>query len=246
MWVCWWQDLDEMPEIFKLCYESIKRNIPSDKMVLRLISLENCLQYVTFTESIIQKFNEGKISYTHLADCLRAELLYRYGGMWIDTTYFMTQPIPDIAMKSKPIYTLRYEYPIWETDITQGRWSGNLWCAEKGNVLFQFLMESDWYYWEVEDRVIDYYLIDYIIATAVEMIPGVREMIEQCPYCEGNTFLLQDMVNKKATSERLNQIRTGATFYKLNRRVPYQKENIAGEQTIYGALMEEMEEKLRQ
>jgi len=240
VWVCWWQGLDEMPEIFKLCYESIKRNIPEDKMVLRLISLENCLQYVTFTESIIQKFNEGKISYTHLADCLRAELLYRYGGMWIDTTYYLTKAIPDLVRETKPIYTLRYSKPIWETDITAGRWSGNLWCAEKGNVLFQFLMECDWYYWETEDEVIDYYLIDYIIATAVEMIPGVKEMLECCPYCEGNTFVLQDMVNKKATPERLKQIREGAAFYKLNRQASYKKENLAGEQTIYGALCEEM------
>jgi len=51
---------------------------------------------------------------------------------------------------------------------------------------------------------------------------------------------LQDMVNKKATPERLKQIREGAAFYKLNRQASYKKENLAGEQTIYGALCEEM------
>ena len=51
------------------------------------------MDYVTFTDEIINKFNSGKIDYTHMSDILRAELLYRYGGMWIDATYLVTQKI---------------------------------------------------------------------------------------------------------------------------------------------------------
>ena len=32
----------------------------------------------------------------------------------------------------------------------------------------QFLMESLWYYWETEEALVDYYLIDDMIAVAVE------------------------------------------------------------------------------
>lgn len=34
------------------------------------------------------------ISNTHLSDLLRLELLIRYGGLWIDSTTYMTGTIP--------------------------------------------------------------------------------------------------------------------------------------------------------
>ena len=58
----------------RLCVDSIRKNIPQEKAVVRLITFENYREYVTFTNTIIQKYNDGKISMTHLSDILRAEL----------------------------------------------------------------------------------------------------------------------------------------------------------------------------
>lgn len=237
VWVCWWQGEKDMPEVVRMCYESLKRNIPSDKMTIRLITLENCLEYVTFTDSIIQKFNDGIISYTQLSDGLRAELLYRYGGMWIDATYYVTKMIPEFVYNSGNIYTLRYKTAHWKSDITAGRWAGNLWCVDKGNILFQFFLASYWYYWETEDKLIDYYLIDYIIAVAVENIPEVKEQLEACIWCEDKTFLLQEIINKKADDDRMKIVMDSAVFYKLNRQREYCKDTIAGKTTVFGKLI---------
>ena len=240
VWLNWWQGEAEMPEMVRCCYESLKRNLPADKTVVRLITLENCMEYVTFTDSIIQKFNEGKIAYVHLSDALRAELLYRYGGMWIDTTYYAAAPIPDTIFERKTIYTLRYQNPIWSADITQGRWSGNLWYTKKGQRLFQFLMECLWYHWETEEQIMDYFLIDYVIALAVETFPEVRELLEQCEFCSGKTFELHKKMNLKYTPERWQKICSDAVFYKLNCHVDFQKANIVGQKTIYGHLLEQI------
>ena len=35
----------------------------------------------------------------------------------------------------------------------------------------------------MEDEMIDYYLIDYVIAAAFEEFPEVKEELEQCPFC---------------------------------------------------------------
>ncbi len=235
VWVCWWQGEAEMPELIRLCIRSIKERLEEETMAFRLVTLENCMRYVSFTGSVIQKFNEGKISYTHLSDLLRAELLYRYGGMWIDATYVLTAPFPKDIF-AFPIYTLRFQTPVWSADITKGRWSGNFWYAPKGKKLFQFLMESLWYYWEVEDELIDYYLIDYVIAAAFEEFPEVKAELEQCPFCKADVFALHGWMNGKATPERIEKVQRGGFLYKLNRHADYQKENMAGEKTIYGYL----------
>ena len=241
VWVCWWQGEAEMPELIRLCMDSLKRNLPAEKAVIRLITLENCMRYVTFTDTVIRKFNEGKISYTHLSDVLRAELLYRYGGMWIDATYYVASPIPKEIFTQKTIYTLRFQKPVWSADITKGRWSLNLWCANKENKLFQFLMECLWYNWEVSDEVIDYFFSDYVIALAAERFDDVREELDQCTYTTEKVFELSKYLNCKYTKERVEKLREDSVFYKLNRRDAYRKENVVGELTMYGYLLEDIQ-----
>lgn len=235
VWICWWQGEREMPELIRLCVRSLKRNLPREQTTIRLITLENCMQYVTFTEAVIRKFNEGKISYTHLSDLLRAELLFRYGGMWIDATYYAAGPI-DAGRLKEQIFTLRFCQPIFEADVTKGRWSGNLWYAPKGRKLFRFLMESLWYYWEVENELVDYFLIDYIIAAAVEEFADVREELEQCAYSNANVFYLHSVLNRRYDPDILQTMEREGTFYKLNRQAMYRTENMAGEKTVYGYL----------
>lgn len=238
IWICWWQGEAEMPEMVRCCYDSLKQNLPADRVAIRLITLENCMEYVTFTEAVIRKFNEGKITYVHLSDILRAELLYRYGGMWIDATYYVSKPIPETIFQRETIYTLRYQKPIWNGDITQGRWSANLWYVKKKKLLFQFLMECLWYYWETEEQIVDYFLIDYVIALALENFSELREELEQCEFCSDVVFELQKQVNLKYTPERWQQLFRDSVFYKLNRRMDYQKANLVGHQTIYGRICE--------
>ncbi len=235
VFVCWWQGEEEMPELVQRCIQSLKENLPKDLTEVRLITLENCMNYVTFTESIIRKFNEGKISYTHLSELLCAELLFRYGGMWVDAAYYVTGPIEREIFQQK-IYTLRFQTPMGETDITQGRWSGNLWYVKKGHKLFQFLMEAFWYYWEVEDELLDDYLTDYMIRAAWEEFPEVRNELEQCSCSEKTVFLLHSWMNRKYSPERVKQLQKESRFYKLNWKADYRKENMAGEKTIYGYL----------
>lgn len=241
VWVCWWQGENEMPEVIKCCIDSIKRNLPQGTAELRLVTLENCMEYVTFSEAIINKFNEGKISYTHLSDALRAELLYRYGGMWIDATYYITRPIKPCLFESNNTYTIRFKNPVWSADITKGRWSCNLWIAPKRNQLFRFWMECLWYYWELHDEVFDYFLTDYIIAMAVEEFSEIEGILGQCDYTVDDVFMLHELMNSKYSPEKIKTILQGSTFYKLNRHADYQKENLVGQKTVYGYLLEQID-----
>lgn len=218
VWVCWWQGEEEMPELIRCCKKSLEENLPADKTALRWITLENCGEYVTFTESVIRKFNEGKISYAHLSELLRAELLFRYGGMWVDASYYLTRPAaPEIF--EQEIYMLK-----------------GLWYSVKGKKLFWFLMESLWYYWDLEDKLADDSLTDILIAIAVEEFPEVRQELEQCAKCSEDIFGMQSWMNRRYTPERMKKILSDSSFYRLDYRAAYRNENMAGEKTIYGYL----------
>lgn len=242
VWVCWWQGKDQMPDVVRLCLDSLNRNLPKDRTIIRLITLENWSNYVAFTDTVLKKYAEGKISNTHLSDLLRMELLYRYGGMWIDATYYVMNKIPLEIFEREYIYTLRFEKSFRSADVTKGRYSGNLWCApEKGKKLFQYVMECLWYYWECEDELMDYYLIDYLIAIAIDEFPEVKKELECVKFYTGKIFQLAEYADRKYTVNRMASLSEKELFCKLNWKRNYKTRNLGGEPTIYGYLMSNLQ-----
>lgn len=237
VWVCWWQGLEEeLPLLVKACLESLRRALPPEKVTLRIITLENCGQYVTFSDAVIEKFNQGKISYTHLSDCLRAELLYRYGGMWIDATCFVSGDLP-AELFDEELFTVAFEKPLWPLDVMKGRWSTFLWICKAGNPLFQFITEGLWIYWETEDKPVDYFFLDYIIETAVENFPELEEQILRSRKSPAAVYDLQLRMNQRMTAREESRIREDSVIYKLNRRLSYVSDNGYGYETVYGWIL---------
>lgn len=238
VWVCWWQGEEAVPELVKMCLNSIRRSIPKEKAVIRFITLENCMEYVTFTDTIIKKFQEGKITLTHLSDILRAELLYRYGGMWIDATYYISDNIEETLFETDTFWTLKYPGYIWKSDISQGRWACNLLRVPPKSLFARFLMESFWYYWEVNDSLIDYFLIDYVAALAYDTFPEVQKMIDECPVSDTAVFELQKNLNRKFNEKKYRKWTQKASFFKLNWRAEVIEKTLTQEQTFWGYLKE--------
>lgn len=233
VWWCWWQGLDNMPEVVSLCLESLKRNLP-ENTALRIITFDNLFDYVTMSPSIIDKFNNGSITEETLSDVLCNELLYRYGGMWIDATYYVNAPVHE-ELFERDYFTLRYDKPIYASDITKGRYSGNLQITKPGNLLHKFVTECFLYYYDSEDAIVDNYQIDYCIAMAIELFEEVRDMVEKVPYSNGDILLLKDEMNHLLTDERKKRLKE-VPYVKLSYRDDYRKQNIAGEDTLYNAI----------
>ncbi len=238
IWVCWWQGEDSLPELVQVCLKSIQKNIPGEKAVLRFITLENCMEYVTFTDTIIRKFQEGKITLTHLSDILRAELLYRYGGMWIDATYFVSDSLEKALFEKDMFWTIKYPNAIWKSDVAQGRWSCNCLKVPPKSLFARFLMESFWYYWEVSDSLIDYFLIDHVAAVAYDTFSEVHKMIEDCPVSDTVVFELQKNLNRKFDRKKYQEWTKKASFFKLNWRTNLEETTITQNQTFWGYLRE--------
>ena len=37
IWICWWQGEKKMPDLIRICFESVKRNLPDQNVLLRQI-----------------------------------------------------------------------------------------------------------------------------------------------------------------------------------------------------------------
>lgn len=238
VWFAWWQGFDEMPEVVRICYESLVKNLPANA-TFRFISLENVMEYVTFSDSVINGFNEGKITFAMLSAFLRAELLYRYGGMWVDASCLVTSPISaellDAAFAGKKLFTLRYDNSIFSADITKGRWSKNLWATASRQLLFKFWAEAMNFYFEVTGEIPDYEQVDYIIALACEIFPEIELKLLENKQVSNDVLEFVENINYRVTEERLSKLEENQ-FCKLTCRKDYKSSTLAKDETMYSVI----------
>lgn len=237
VWVLWLQGMEQAPELVKMCVGSLERSLPSDTAQLRVITVENLADYIILPNRIIEKFQKGAISAEHLSDIIRMELLYRYGGMWIDAAYYVANSIPS-EFFGREFFTLRVSKPERRADISVGRWAVDLLLVKPKNILTAFVLESFYEYWKIQDRMLDYYLIDYVIAAAYNNLLQVKEMVDGCEFSNPHVFALKELLNDKYSSEVYKEITGDTDFFKLPFGVLPDKENVVGDKTFYGYLLD--------
>lgn len=229
IWVCWLQGEDKMPDVIKLCYDSIKKNA-GDRHV-RLITFDNINEFVTIPTSIWNKLEQNKISFTHFADYLRILLLKTHGGLWIDASIFVSRPIDFIPTKNE-LYTIKSK-KINDVYVSDCRWTVSLIGCAKGNILFyalEFLMRK---YIEEHKSFIDFFLFDYFIAVLYDYNSSIRSMIDRIHYNNPNFYLLQDCCNLEYDDAKYKQLINSQTYHKLSWKSTYNKLTEDRKPTLY-------------
>ncbi len=134
-WVCWWQGLDQAPELVKICVNSIRKNAGGHKVII--LTEDNYKDYVDMPSWVEEKREKGIISRTHYSDILRLMLLAKYGGVWLDSTFFCTN---DQIKKY-------FEYPLWSikrpdyfhASVAAGYFANYSLGCDEGQIIFMHL-----------------------------------------------------------------------------------------------------------
>lgn len=223
VFVCWWQGLDEKtPLIVKKCIESVKNNFKNHEVVV--ITQKNYKDYVTLPDYILQKFEKGIISITHLSDVLRACLLCDYGGVWIDATCFMTGDIEE-EIKGKAFYSnkLAYEQDWMHVFVGKAQWSTFFLAGSKGNPIFVNLKNIWFKYWQKHTYLIDYFFTDFCIKFMHMKCDNLRKMIDDVPYNNPNIHRLTPNLLEEYDQIVLDNLTKDTKLFKLTYKMDYSK-----------------------
>lgn len=175
VWICWWQGIDNAPEIVKRCVESIEKNIKNHEITI--ITESNYKDYVQFPDFIEEKMKKGIISRTHYSDLLRLELLARYGGIWLDSTFFCAKPnIEEYFLK--PIWSIKRPDYL-HCSVACGYFANySLGCTYDNRKVYAVIRDFLVKYWGDNDSIIDYLLTDYLIVLAQRHNNKIAKMFE--------------------------------------------------------------------
>ena len=191
IFVFWLQGLETAPKIVLACVDSIKKNTNYEVIVL---NNDNYANWVNIPDYIIKKKDTKQMTIAAFSDVLRFALLARYkGSIWMDATLFLSQPMPD-NFYLYSIITRKGDYnPVI---VSAFRWTGFFigGHSEIFSVVYTMLCE----YWKNVGEngiIIDYFLVDYLLAIVYNNSNKFRNEIDSIPMSNPNIHTIEDELN---------------------------------------------------
>lgn len=213
IWCFWLQGESQMPDIPRLCLQSIRKF--SNGHPVYLLTWSNFQEFVNVPLYIIDLYKSGKMKPAHFSDIVRLSLLYHKGGLWLDITIFVTNPLPEDIFRA-PLFSVKNS-PI-ESFVSKGRWSG--FCiASWTNCIFPKLVnEMLLSYWRKESVLVDYFIMDYIIDMLYQSNDEIKNLIDSIPYNNENVHKLVPLLCDTFNEAHFRELTKDTFLFKLNWR----------------------------
>lgn len=231
IWVCWWTGEETAPDLVKQCIKSIKANAKTRPV--NIIHKDNWSEYIEIPSYILDKVESKKICLANFSDYLRVSLISKYGGLWIDATVFCSREIPKEYFEL-PFFTCKSQYDEACPYISKMRWTAFILGGQKNNMFFKYMKSAFDEYWKNHDVSIDYLLVDYLIVTAYNEIPTIRQFIDNVPVNNSHRDDLQMAMNLAVPADEFhNIIKDETVLYKLSWRETYSPKTSDGNDSVY-------------
>lgn len=213
VWIFWWQGVESAPILVRRCIESIRKF--SQRNIV-IVDHNNYQQYTDIAPHVIKKFENGLINKTKLSNIIRMSLLKNHGGVWMDSTIFLSREMPK-ELSNKHFFTLKSS-ELNNINVAKKKWTTFFIGGVKGYPMFEFVQKFHEKYWESEDNVVDYLLLDYIIAIAYKNnIGGFKEDVDKLEYNNEGDYDFINNINKSVSEDLLKSIFGRETYvFKLS------------------------------
>lgn len=157
----WLQGESQAPPVVQACWRSMRANSAHELVILDGRSV---FDWIDLPSHVVDKWRRGLIRPAHFADLCRVELLYAYGGFWLDATDFIGAELPEWMLDQDFfVYmageTLRGSYSFIQNCFIRGR---------RGAYLLKAWREAMSVYWRHEDSTVDYFVHQLLFRKVVE------------------------------------------------------------------------------
>lgn len=211
IWTCWFQGMENAPQIVQECYQSVCYWMKDWEITV--ITADNMNEYVQFPDFIIEKWRTGIISNTHLSDLLRIELLIRYGGLWLDSTTYLTGEVPSHIINSD-FFVYRNGWMNMEM-INMGSWL--IYSAYTNNKLLCETKNLIYAYWKKYNYLKNYFLLHMFFRMVVDANPILWEKVPTINHIDAH--LLMQELPKVYDVTRCKRIMSLTSVHKLTYKI---------------------------
>lgn len=202
----WYQSEKDAPPLVRACFKRL-RKFYGDKV--KIIDKDSLKDWISLPDYILTQWEKGVITNAHFSDICRVELLYQYGGLWFDATDYLTSPVPQWVME-QDLFMFTAGEEITPSTLIQSCFIR----AKKHNPLLGAWRKIIFEYWKNENKLLDYFLLHYMLRYLVETNPEAADLFSQMPKVIQNpTHILWYKYRDDNYSEDLWNEATKDTFF---------------------------------
>jgi len=238
IWTCWWQGEESAPGVVRECIERMRKM----SNVARVVVLDetNYNDYVSLPKDIVDLYKTGKMSMAHFSDILRCGLLSKRGGLWIDSTIWVHQPISEKAFMDR-LYSINFT----ASPIIKADWGYEniifFMCIMGGRNRYFYTLIYDMLVqiWRVQSNVINYLIFDKVVRVIYNAVPEYKKDIDidididELEITSGEAkYKLRDVISEKEFDKFMKSRRYTKLTYKFNYPV-----ELSGQRTLYGRIL---------
>ena len=195
IFIFWYQGINTAPQIVKKCVESIRKNANTHPVCM--LDKDNLSRYIEIPQYIQTLVDEGRITLTHYSDIVRVKLLRKYGGLWMDSTLFCVSAIPERYFTLPYFCGAKLEKPLDKWHLSDYKWSVSfMGSCYKESRIFSFLDDCFMTYWRKNNKLIDYFLVDFFVYIAKQELIDISKQMMESPFCEQHMYDLQTLLNQ--------------------------------------------------
>lgn len=229
VWICWFQGMENAPKLVQKCYQSVKENMPNREIIV--LTTDNIKDYITFPDYIMEKWKSGVITHTHMTDLLRIELLIKYGGMWLDATFFCSSGKIAPYFFDSDLFFYQCLKPGRDGHCTyMSSWLMSAKTYNKILMATQFLCYE---YWKENDSMVDYFLLHNFMSVVLDYYPEDWNKIVPRDNATPHELLLR--LFEPYDEKIWTAIREQTPFHKLSYK--FEKEKQIMQNTYYSRII---------
>lgn len=227
------------PELVEACIERQREFYPN----LTVITNDNISDFIEIPAYIKEKLEKGIISYANFSDYVRSCLLAKYGGVWLDSTCYLTSKIPEDIRKAD-LFLFKYINCVFKehsTSLVEGillnqAISSYLIVAKKNNYLMRLMQKFMEEYWKENNFICHYFFWHYYVMLLKKYDKNVSQMLDLSPIAlSQNTQMMQHFLYKDYSEDIIEQLKRLSFLHKLSYKT-FGKESIS-ENCLYKKLI---------
>ncbi|APR27979.1 hypothetical protein BTW26_02655 [Pediococcus acidilactici] len=217
IWVMWWQS-ENIPKLVK---NNIKRLKQYSNYPVIILNEKNISKYLRIPPVILKNVKNKKVGLALFSDYIRTALLFKYGGLWIDSTIYAAGEIPDVLEKAD-LFTIRGINPSVHKFVPKGRWSSYVLGAKPGKEYFGFIRDVLSFYIENNIKITDYFMIDYLLDISYkDNIGNFRNDVLKVQNNNVHAEELIKIINQPFDEGKFNELKKQTYLFKLSNKKKY-------------------------
>lgn len=210
IWQYWHQGIENAPPIIKKCFESVKKYHP--ECDIRILTYDTIKNYIDLPKKYYDFLEQKKIPIAIFSDVVRLYLLSQYGGMWIDSTIYLTGRIPDNILQA--------DFFAFQKDQKTDSFEDKMTCffikAKANNIWIHLIKNAIESYWRKNDYLIHYFMFEHVVTMISDATPELLSDWNKMPYYSADmTGILQKKFFYPFDKEEFEKIKKETFLHKL-------------------------------